>query len=78
MCVYLDNCCYNRPFDPQDQLRVAIETSAKMRVQALMRAGQDYTEWRKNQFEDDGETIEELGEKIRRYSESRRGKSVSV
>lgn len=78
MRVYLDNCCYNRPFDPQDQLRVAIETSAKMRVQALMRSGQDYTEWRKNQFEDDGETIEELGEKIRRYSESRRGKSVSV
>ena len=78
MRVYLDNCCYNRPFDPQDQLRVAIETSDKMRVQALMRAGQDYTEWRKNQFEDDGETIEELGEKIRRYSESRRGKSVSV
>ena len=78
MRVYLDNCCYNRPFDPQDQLRVAIETSAKMRVQALMRSGQDYTEWRKNQFEDDGETIEELGEKIRRYSESRRGRSVSV
>ena len=78
MRVYLDNCCYNRPFDPQDQLWVAIETSAKMRVQALMRSGQDYTEWRKNQFEDDGETIEELGEKIRRYSESRRGKSVSV
>ena len=78
MRVYLDNCCYNRPFDPQDQLRVAIETSAKMRVQALMRSGQDYTEWRKNQFEDDGETIEELGEKIRRYSEARRGKPVSV
>ena len=78
MRVYLDNCCYNRPFDPQDRLRVAIETSAKMRVQALMRSGQDYTEWRKNQFEDDGETIEELGEKIRRYSESRRGKPVSA
>ena len=78
MRVYLDNCCYNRPFDPQDQLRVAIETSAKMRVQALMRSGQDYTEWRKNKFEDNGETIEELGEKIRRYSESRRGKPVSV
>ena len=78
MRVYLDNCCYNRPFDPQDQLRVAIETSAKMRVQALMRSGQDYTEWRKNQFDEDGETIEELGEKIRRYSESRRGKPVSA
>ena len=45
MRVYLDNCCYNRPFDPQDQLRVAIETSAKMRVQALMRAGQVEYVW---------------------------------
>ena len=47
-------------------------------VVMMNRAPQDYTEWRKNQFEDDGETIEELGEKIRRYSESRRGKPVSV
>ena len=47
-------------------------------VVMMNREPQDYTEWRKNQFEDDGETIEELGEKIRRYSESRRGKSVSA
>ena len=47
-------------------------------VVMMNREPQDYTEGRKNQFEDDGETIEELGEKIRRYSESRRGKSVSV
>ena len=47
-------------------------------VVMMNREPQDYTEWRKNQFEDDGETIEELGEKIRRYSESRRGTPVSV
>ena len=47
-------------------------------VVMMSREPQDYTEWRKNQFEDDGETIEELGEKIRRYSEARRGKSISV
>ena len=45
MRVNLDNCCYNRPFDPQDQLRVAIETSAKIRVQALMRSGQVEYVW---------------------------------
>jgi len=39
MRVYLDNCCYNRPFDPQTDLRVALETAAKLRVQALMRSG---------------------------------------
>ena len=45
MRVYLDNCCYNRPFDPQEQLRVAIETEAKMRVQDLMRTGQIEYAW---------------------------------
>ena len=39
MRVYLDNCCYNRPFDPQTDLRVCLETMAKMRVQALMKDG---------------------------------------
>jgi len=34
--VYLDNCCYNRPFDPQAELRIHLETVAKLRVQALM------------------------------------------
>ncbi len=26
MRVYLDNCCYNRPFDDQTQLRIRLET----------------------------------------------------
>ena len=39
MRVYLDNCCYNRPFDEQTQLKVLLETEAKLRVQFLMRNG---------------------------------------
>lgn len=39
MRVYLDNCCYNRPFDDQDQLKVRLETEAKLRIQFLMRTG---------------------------------------
>ena len=39
MRIYLDNCCYNRPFDPQTDLRIHLETVAKMRVQALMKSG---------------------------------------
>ena len=39
MRVYLDNCCYNRPFDEQTQLRVRLETEAKLEVQAQMRFG---------------------------------------
>ena len=39
MRVYLDNCCFNRPFDEQTQLRVRLETEAKLRVQSYMRSG---------------------------------------
>ena len=39
MRVYLDNCCYNRPFDEQTQLKVRLETEAKMEIQTLMRVG---------------------------------------
>ena len=36
MRVYLDNCCYNRPFDEQVQLKVRLETVTKLAVQMLM------------------------------------------
>ena len=39
MRVYLDNCCYNRPFDDQESLAVALETFAKLQIQAQMRTG---------------------------------------
>ena len=39
MRVYLDNCCYNRPFDEQAQLRVVLETLAKLNIQQQMRDG---------------------------------------
>ena len=38
MKVYLDNCCFNRPFDDQTQLVVRLETDAKLYVQALIRS----------------------------------------
>lgn len=37
MRVYLDNCCFNRPFDPQDQTKIRVETECKLLVQALMK-----------------------------------------
>ena len=39
MRVYLDNCCYNRPFDPQEQTKIRVETECKLLVQALMKTG---------------------------------------
>ena len=40
MRVYLDNCCYNRPFDEQAQLSVRLETEAKLEIQRQMRSGE--------------------------------------
>ena len=31
--VYMDNCCYNRPYDDQSQLRIELETKAKLAIQ---------------------------------------------
>jgi len=39
MKVYLDNCCFNRPFDDQSSLIVRLETEAKLHVQELIRQG---------------------------------------
>lgn len=36
MRVYLDNCCYNRPYDDQNQLRIHLETEAKLYIQELI------------------------------------------
>lgn len=32
MKIYLDNCCYNRPFDDQKQKRIHMESEAILRV----------------------------------------------
>jgi PIN domain len=39
MIVYMDNCCFNRPFDDQQQLRIKIEAEAKLGIQAAIRSG---------------------------------------
>jgi predicted nucleic acid-binding protein len=31
--IYLDNCCFNRPFDDQTQIRIRLETEAKLFIQ---------------------------------------------
>jgi hypothetical protein len=33
MKIYLDNSCFNRPFDDQMQLRIKLETEAKLDIQ---------------------------------------------
>ena len=33
MRIYLDNCCFNRPFDNQANIRIRLETEAKLYIQ---------------------------------------------
>ena len=37
MRVYLDNCCFNRPYDTQAQIRISLETQAKLYIQDLIK-----------------------------------------
>lgn len=43
--VYLDNCCFNRPFDDQSSIRVKLETDAKLYVQQMIRTGEIEFVW---------------------------------
>lgn len=36
MRIYLDNCCFNRPFDDQSHVAIRIEAEAKLAIQDLV------------------------------------------
>jgi predicted nucleic acid-binding protein len=39
MRIYLDNCTFNRPFDDQGQIRIRLESEAKLHIQEKIRNG---------------------------------------
>ena len=41
MRIYLDNCCYNRPYDDQNYLSIQLEAQSKLYIQKKIRDG-DY------------------------------------
>ena len=43
--VYLDNCCFNRPYDDQNNVLVFLETEAKLFIQDLIHAGKLLLVW---------------------------------
>jgi len=45
MLIYLDNCCFNRPFDNQKQIRIRIETEAKLFIQEEILTGNFRMAW---------------------------------
>lgn len=73
MRIYLDNCCFNRPYDDQSQLRIRLETEAKLKIQEKIRSKVYTLVWsyildyenNKNMFKERKEQIKQW----RRYSE---------
>lgn len=35
----MDNCCYNRPYDDQTQIKIALEAQAKLHIQSQIKEG---------------------------------------
>ncbi|MDR2668959.1 MAG: PIN domain protein [Desulfovibrio sp.] len=45
MRLYLDNCTFNRPFDDQNQLKIKLETEAKLFIQEKILNGKFELVW---------------------------------
>ena len=43
--IYLDNCCFNRPYDDQSQETIRLETQAKLFIQEAVQAEQLQLVW---------------------------------
>ena len=65
MRIYLDNCCFNRPYDDQTSLIVRFETDAKLRVQELIKQNELELVWSfVLDYENASNPFEEVKEKI--------------
>lgn len=66
MRVYLDNCSFNRPFDDQNQMRIRLESEAKLYIQTKIRQDEIELVWsyileyenKQNPFEERKSAIE--------------------
>ena len=70
MRVYLDNCCFNRPYDDQSSLRIRLETEAKLYVQEQIKSGVLALGWSYIlDFENGANPCEERRIEIQRWKE---------
>lgn len=45
MKIYFDNCCFNRPFDDQRQIKIRLEAEAKLHIQEQVLGNQHELVW---------------------------------
>ena len=70
MKLYLDNCCFNRPFDDQTKLRIMLESEAKLAIQQNIRSGNIQLVWSYiMDYENSKNPFQERREQIRKWKE---------
>ena len=63
--VYLDNCTYNRPFDDQSNIRIRLESEAKLYIQEKIKDKQIDLVWSSiNGYENNDNPSQEKQERI--------------
>jgi hypothetical protein len=68
--VYLDNCCFNRPYDDQSSLTIRLETEAKLEIQEKIKSKELSLGWSYIlDFENDANPFEERKIEIHRWKE---------
>jgi len=45
LLIYLDNCCFNRPYDDQSQVKIRLETEAKLYIQSQINSNDLSLAW---------------------------------
>ena len=70
MKIYLDNCCYNRPFDNQKHIVIRLETEAKLFIQDQIRQRNIDLVWSfVLDYENNSNPFTYASEKIREWKE---------
>jgi hypothetical protein len=75
MKIYLDTCCFNRPYDDQNQVKIELETIAKLNIQKEILEKKYDLVWSyilnyensANPFNDRKENIDKWGEIAKKY-----------
>ncbi len=70
MRLYLDNCCFNRPYDDQSMLTIRLETEAKLHIQYAIRTEQYTLGWSYIlDYENAANPLEERRAEIQRWED---------
>jgi predicted nucleic acid-binding protein len=68
MKVYLDNCCFNRPFDDQSSITIRLETEAKLNIQQKIKSKDISLAWSYVlDFENNANPLEERKIEIQKW-----------